>query len=226
MRRTPPAFVPGCRLRSVLMSRKLFCTAPDFRDMDTAQWLKGFSTESRLLRWVACSDFLDLHKQFIEEARNWPENSTFAYWWQTLEDRVLRCIEDKILASTTSHCSLHFDGFMVHRNVTPVCSLDEFRCHLEQTLENASGFRILFALKEHHSFAQLLRARAGGDERVLPDDQQSDTGTCLTASACALCRWFHYRQMDERNPRSDFGCRGRRLSNRAPMVRSFQRGSP
>ena len=79
---------------------------------------------------------------------------------------------------------------MVHKNVMPVCSPDEFRCHLAQSLEEASGFRIPFALKEHHSFAQLLPARAGGHECVLPDEQQRDTGTCLTASACALAFGF------------------------------------
>ena len=35
--------------------------------------------ESRLLRWVACSDFIDLHKQFMEESKSRPGNSTFAY---------------------------------------------------------------------------------------------------------------------------------------------------
>ena len=98
----------------------------------------------------------------MEEGRNWPENSTFAYWWQTLEDRVLRCVEGIILASTTSHCSLHFDGSMVHRNVQPECTTTDFVHQLEQRLEEATGFRIPFAVKEHHSFTQLLRARAGG----------------------------------------------------------------
>ena len=75
---------------------------PEVDDVETTRWLKGLSMESRLLRWVACSDFLDLHKQFIDENRSWPENSTFAYWWQTLEDRVLRCVEDVVFASTSS----------------------------------------------------------------------------------------------------------------------------
>ena len=48
-------------------------SVPEVGDADAALWLKGFSTESRLLRWVACSDFGDLHRQFMEEGRNWPE---------------------------------------------------------------------------------------------------------------------------------------------------------
>ena len=94
--------------KKVLLSVAHGGGVPEVGDADAALWLKGFSTESRLLRWVACSDFVDLQRQFMEEGRNWPENSTFAYWWQTLEDRVLRCVEGIILASTMSHCSLHF----------------------------------------------------------------------------------------------------------------------
>ena len=124
--------------------------------------------ESRLLRWVACSDFLVLHKQFIDENRGWPENSTFAYWWQTLEDRVLRCVEDVVFASTSNHLSLHFDGFMVHRDNQLECTTADFLNLLDQRLMETTGFIIPFVVKEHFSFTQLLRARAGQGDRVLP----------------------------------------------------------
>ena len=67
--------------------------------------------ESRLLRWIACSDFGLLHDRFIKAKKPWPENSTFACWWQTIEDRVLLCVEEVARASTFSHLSCHFDAF-------------------------------------------------------------------------------------------------------------------
>ena len=73
--------------------------------------------ESRMLRWIACSDFGLLHDRLIEAK---PENSTSAHLWQTTEDRVLLCVEEVARASTSSDLSCHFDGFMVHRDVPPV----------------------------------------------------------------------------------------------------------
>ena len=121
--------------------------------------------ESRLLRWIACSDFVDLHTQFIDESKAWPENSTFAYWWQTLEDWVLCCIQ--VRASTTSHVSLHFDGFMVDRNLQPDCSTPDFLDRLAHRLLDVTGFTIPFVVKEHRTFMQMLRSRAPRADRVL-----------------------------------------------------------
>ena len=129
--------------------------------------------ESRLLR---CSDFIDLHKQFMEENKGWPENSTFAYWWQTLEDRFLRRIEGVICASTTSLCSLHFDGFMIHKNV------QDFLHQLAQWLMDTVGFQIPFAAKEHFSFTQALRAQDGREDRALPVEHQGEHGASVSTS--------------------------------------------
>ena len=81
------------------------------------------STDSRLLRWIACSGSrLRRHDRFIEATKPWPENSTFAQWWQTM---VLLCVEEMARASTSSHLSFHFDGFMVHSDV-PVTFAQQF----------------------------------------------------------------------------------------------------
>ena len=80
--------------------------------------------ESRLSRWIACSSFDLLHDPFIEAKKPWPVNSTFAYWWQTIEDRVLLCVEE--VARTSSHLSFRFGGFMVHRDVPLVTYSQQF----------------------------------------------------------------------------------------------------
>ena len=72
--------------------------------------------EVRLLRWVACWDLLELHKQFTDKGnRPWLENSTFAYWWETLEVGALRVPKEEFATTRHDHLSLHFDGFMVRR---------------------------------------------------------------------------------------------------------------
>ena len=43
--------------------------------------------DNRFVRWIAVSQMPELHAEPMN--RHWPENSTTAYWWQTMEDRVL-----------------------------------------------------------------------------------------------------------------------------------------
>ena len=112
----------------------------------------------------------------MEENKSWPEKLNLAYWWQTLEGRVLRCIEGVICASTTCHCSLHFDGFMIHRIAQPDCTTADFLHQLEQCLMDTVGFRIPFTVKGHVSFTQLLRAQDGRKGRVLAVDTQGEHG--------------------------------------------------
>ena len=133
----------------------------DIEHAESARWLRALSMESRLLRWIACSDFGLFHDWFIESKKPWPENSTFACWWQTIEDRVLLCVEEVARASTSSHLSCHFDGFMVHRDVPPVTSSQQFLDDLARHLRTTTSFTIPFDLKKHFSFTQLL-VRTGG----------------------------------------------------------------
>ena len=112
----------GAKTKAVILGVAHGGALPDVEDAESARWLKALSMESRLLRWIACSDFGLLHDRFIETKKPWPANSTFARWWQTTEDRVLLCAEEVAPASTSSHLSCHFDGFMVHRDVPRVTS--------------------------------------------------------------------------------------------------------
>ena len=94
-----------------------------------------------------------LHDRFTEAKKPWPENSTFAYWWQTIEDRVLLCVED--VARHLKPLLVPSDSFMVHRDVPPVTSSQQFIDELATHLRIATGFTTPFDLKEHF-FAQLL----------------------------------------------------------------------
>ena len=60
------------------------------------KWLDKLSTSARFMRRLAASQLPDLHETFMSGTtkRDWPENSVFAYFWQTAEDRVLSHVED------------------------------------------------------------------------------------------------------------------------------------
>ena len=86
---------------------------PEGLDQAASDWLRRPSDEARLLRWLACSELPEVHLRFCEEGRKWPENSCFAYWWQTMEDRVVAAAETFLNGQRPQHLSLHFDGCMV-----------------------------------------------------------------------------------------------------------------
>ena len=144
----------GAKTKAVTLGVAHGGAVPDTEHAESARWLNALSVESRLLRWIACSDFGLLPDRFIEAKKPWPKNSTFAYWWQTIEDRVLLCVEEVARASTSSHLSCHFGGFMVHRDA-PVTSpqqfLDDLATHLRITTLSTTPFDF----KEHLSFTSL-----------------------------------------------------------------------
>ena len=141
---------------------------PDNEHAESARWSRALSMESRLLRWIACSDLGLLHDRFIEAKKPWPENSTFVCWWQAIVDRELLCVEEVARASTSSHLSCHFGGFMVHKDVPPVTSSQQFLDDLATHLRSTTEFTIPFDLKEHFSLTQLLVRVAQQTHRVVP----------------------------------------------------------
>ena len=81
---------------------------------------------------------------------------------------MLLCVEEVAQASTSSHLSSHFDGFMVHRDVPPMTSSQQFLDDLATHLRTTTGFTIPFELKEHFSFTQLLVRIAQQTHRLVP----------------------------------------------------------
>ena len=140
--------------------------------------------ESRLLRSTACSDFGLLDDRFIEVKKSWPENSTFACWWQTIEDRVPLCVEEVARASTSSNLSCHFDGFVVHRDVPKVTSSQQFVDDLATHLRIATGFTIPFDLKKDFSFTQLLVRSAQQTHQLVFPAALDDLRGSGTGSLC------------------------------------------
>ena len=72
------------------------------------------------------------------------------------------CVEEVARASS-NHFSFHFDGFMVHRDVPPVTSTQQFIDDLATHLRMTTGFTIPYDLKEHFSFTQQDDLGEGSD---------------------------------------------------------------
>ena len=68
----------GAKTKAVILGVAHGGAVPDTEHAESARWLRALSVESRLLRWIACSDFGLLHDRLIEAKKPWPENPTFA----------------------------------------------------------------------------------------------------------------------------------------------------
>ena len=96
-----------------------------------------------------------LHVWFVEAKKPCPENPTFAHWWQTIEGRVLLCVEEV----AGNHLKPPLVPFRrLHRPGTlpPVTSSQQFLDELATHLRITTGFAVPFDLKEHFSFTRLL----------------------------------------------------------------------
>lgn len=133
---------------------------PETTDPELNKWLEQLSRDSRFLRWLAVSQLPELHASMIP-TRPWPENSVFAYWWQTMEDRILTSLESFATRNgeeMPTHLSLHFDGLMLWGKKfvegTP------FKEEAERYVQQQCGVRIDLVYKRHQSFVQLVSSEA------------------------------------------------------------------
>ena len=93
------------------------------------------------------------------------------------------CVEE--VASTSSHNSFLFDGFMVHSDVPPVTSSQQFIDDLATHLRITTGFTIPFDLTEHFSFTQLLVRTAQQTRQLVPPAARDDLGEGVVLGPCA-----------------------------------------
>ena len=81
----------------------------------------------------------ELHTKFIEVGKEWPENSTFAHFGHTLEDRVLAHMESFISVKFgPSQFSLHIDGLLV--NGASATNDAGFKNALQALVRDTTGF--------------------------------------------------------------------------------------
>ena len=143
----------ACPAKAVLLRVAHGGTVPDTGDESLDTWLRALSASSRFLRWLAVSQLPEVHAWTIKRGRDWPENSTFAYWWHTIEDRVLAQVEDLVTSGGERqhvHLSLHFDGIMVHGEEFGPSS--DFKSRAEDKILREAGLAVDLVYKHHLSF--------------------------------------------------------------------------
>ena len=151
--------------KSLLLAVAHGGTPPETGDDALDNWLQQLSNDARFLRWLAASQFPDLHMAMIEKGKDWPENSVFAYFWQTIEDRVL-CHMERLTqeVATPNHMSLHFDGMMVQGNNVEQGS--GFKERLEEHVLQETNIRVSLTYKDHLTWLEFLFEKENAEGRV------------------------------------------------------------
>ena len=120
-------------------------------------WLGRLSTAARFLRWVAVSQMPQVHDWNIARSKDWPENTTFAYWWHTVEDKVLGQLLDVVTEEgrrVPAHVSLHFDGLLVTR--ADLGNVEEAVAQAEAKVLAELGLVVSLVRKTHCVLLDLL----------------------------------------------------------------------
>lgn len=143
----------GVPAKSLLLRIAHGGSVPRVADDGLQRWLEQLSHDAHFLRWLAVSHLPELFEEFSSSNRHWPENTTFVYFWQTMEDRALAWLEWFVTAEGSSlqrHCSLHFDGRMLSGDRFQPGTT--FREDAENFIREKLSISIHLVYKTHRSF--------------------------------------------------------------------------
>jgi len=120
-----------------------------------------------MLRWLACSCVPDVYSRAASDEAKWAMGSTFAIWWQILEDRMLAAWVAHIASTRVlcDHLSLHHDGVRVDAAAAASMgggSIEAFCEASAMAIERETGFMVTIVEKKHRSFLDFLRERSAG----------------------------------------------------------------
>ena len=138
--------------------------------------LTALSTESRFLRWLACSQLQTHYVELRRGSRNhWPEASIFALWWTVAENLILQSMTRVVRqGEVAGHVSCHFDGILIARSL--VQSIEESAGKsmislLEENVLEQTRFKVTIKDKTVPSLDELL------DSRLKPSQVDSKLST-------------------------------------------------
>ena len=120
----------------------------------------------------------ELHTKFIEVGKEWPENSTFAHFGHTLEDRVLAHMESFISVKFgPSQFSLHIDGLLV--NGAGATNDAGFKKRTAGPRARHDWLHMGFGYKDHFTWLEMAtRCLSFGDSTLFLFQMQE---TCLSS---------------------------------------------
>jgi len=130
-------------------------------------FLARVRSAGRMLRWLACSCVPDVYSRAASDEAKWAMGSTFAIWWQILEDRMLAAWVAHIASTRVlcDHLSLHHDGVRVDAAAVASMgggSIEAFCEASAMAIERETGFMVAIVEKKHRSFLDSLRERSAG----------------------------------------------------------------
>ncbi|CAE7325810.1 unnamed protein product, partial [Symbiodinium sp. CCMP2456] len=150
-------------------------------------FLTALSTESRLLRWLACTQ---LHAEYLQLRRgsrnHWPEANIFAVWWNAAEDYILQAMLSAIQRQGfAGHISCHFDGILLRKSL--VKSVEENNgmniiSFLQEAVSAQTLFKVTLKDKTVSSLDELLAMKFKPSEVTAELGQYVDTLTAVPNS--------------------------------------------
>lgn len=150
-------------------------------------FLTTLSTESRLLRWLACSQLHAEYLQLRRSSRNhWPEANIFAVWWNAAEDYILQAMLSAIQRQGfAGHISCHFDGLLLRKSL--VKSVEENNgmnliSFLQEAVSKQTPFKVTLKDKTVSSLDELLAMKFKPSEVTSELGQYVDTLTAIPNS--------------------------------------------
>ena len=145
--------------------------------MQQGHLVKSLQRASLFCRWLAASSLPELHRHFVDEARDNPEASTLFYMWTVAEDAVLDAWLEHVQAFHPSHLSLHFDGIRVSSNAVGE-AVQDFCAACSRHIEAKAGFKVHIRPKTHGCFLQLV-AQKGSSSPLHCAEQLLEPGNCI-----------------------------------------------
>ena len=124
-------------------------------ELSNNPFVKSLQRASLFCRWLAASSLPELHRHFVDEARDNPGASTLFYMWTVAEDAVLDAWLEHLQAFHPSHLSLHFDGIRVSSNDVGE-AVQDFCAACSRHTEAKAGFKVHIRPKTHGCFLQLV----------------------------------------------------------------------
>ena len=161
--------------KSILL--KVFNGGQPPSELSNKPFVKSLQRASLFCRWLAASSLPELHRHFVDEARDNPEASTLFYMWTVAEDAVLDAWLEHVQAFHPSHLSLHFDGIRVSSNAVGE-AVQDFCAACSRHIEAKAGFKVHIRPKTHGCFLQLV-AQKGSSSPLHCAEQLLEPGNCI-----------------------------------------------
>ena len=196
--------VTGKELLNAVAHGKLY---PDKLPSKANEFLTKIKNESKMLRWLACSTRPDLYETFRADAsRQWPEATTFHYWWTPVEDYCLGALLKLVKSRCIGHISCHFDGLLIDKTYVAkerahLPKGDSLESQWSDHIQQITGYRVAIIQKQHDFFfINVLKDAAQTCETSNRSKKLCAPGNCIPAALGSIlqCEAAVIKELDKK----------------------------